>query len=109
MSERKEKFTRGPWKSELPISEVLINGHPHDVYPIESDNIGCAVCIIPNEDITDESIIEVKANAALIAAAPDMYAALNTALDYLLDRKTIKLGDAVDAIDAALDKAIGKR
>lgn len=66
------KHTPGPWTAK-PISDEFINQFDdHDVNIVTSDGLACAVSICQG-DITEDMA---KANANLIAAAPDLLAAL---------------------------------
>jgi len=62
-----EKFTKGEWVAFYP-HEVLSEG----LMSIESD-VGKLIC---KAELYKSTITEVTANANLIAAAPEMYAAL---------------------------------
>ena len=85
----------------------------------KSKHLAEPVCIIPHDDITEKSYEEVKANARLIAAAPEMLAVLKACeriqRAYLLDLKDYPLinpekGAAVlhlETIQAAIAKAEG--
>jgi len=103
------KFTPGPWFRIGAYQDyVQIGGSNSGTVNQENAHRIIGVYAFPHAD-ENKRKEEAAANAALIAAAPDMYAALNTALDHLCDRETISLGKAVDIIEAALDKAAGKR
>ena len=65
-----EKFTKGPWKAKYDSQlQALI-----EIYNTE-DRI--MVAVLPDRG-TIEAMSEIEANANLIAAAPDMYEALET-------------------------------
>ena len=65
-----EKFTKGPWKATYDSQlQALIQ-----IYSTE-DRI--MVAVLPDRG-TVEAMPEIEANANLIAAAPDMYEALET-------------------------------
>ena len=78
MSEGKAKFTPGPW-AILDVGGI-------DRYPgIEAPDKDFSVVVFGDEDndfrgVQGNTKEEAIANAALIAAAPDMYAALENAL-----------------------------
>lgn len=97
------KFTPGPWNCK--------GAHPE----------GCAVYVDPGDDpgFGDVAVIyrvlrsdeQVQADARLIAAAPDMYAALGAARDTLAelpDEDDERDRDLLALIDAALAKAVGQ-
>ena len=68
-----EKFTPGPWTAKYdPQLRALI-----EIYNTE-DRI--MVAVLPDRG-TVEAMPEIEANANLIAAAPDMYEALECACD----------------------------
>ena len=68
-----EKFTPGPWKATYDSQlQAAI-----EIYNTE-DRI--MVAVLPDRG-TIEAMSEIEANANLIAAAPDMYAALECACD----------------------------
>ena len=68
-----EKFTKGPWKATYDSQlQALIQ-----IYNTE-DRI--LVAVLPDRG-TVEAMPEIEANANLIAAAPDMYEALECACD----------------------------
>ena len=67
------KFTKGPWKAAYDSQlQTLI-----EIYNTE-DRI--LVAVLPDRG-TIEAMSEIEANANLIAAAPDMYKALECACD----------------------------
>jgi len=75
-AERKEKFTPGPWTVKGPCCSLTRPG-------IDGDLNGNKRSIIIIGTDEDRRGIDTEANAALIAAAPDMYAALENAVkDY---------------------------
>ena len=94
------KFTPGPWKVGRPHNEDVpsaINGWNY--YPIYYGNDEEQVC----------DIVYNKADAALIAAAPEMYEALEKIAD--INPYTITSEVAYEIIDiagAALRKARGE-
>ena len=97
-----EKFTPGPWKATYDSQlQALI-----EIYNTE-DRI--MVAVLPDRG-TIEAMSEIEANANLIAAAPDMYEALECACDkycigYAGD-SLVKCEDCV--IQKALRKARGE-
>ena len=80
----KKKFTEGDWNVSDDTSEC---------YLVKSYD-GCLIASVHDGDIDDEAIHMdvVKANAKLIAAAPDMFAAL----EYLIE--------SINPIDACRGK-----
>lgn len=67
------KHTPRPWKYDTALADGGSKETP--IYG-KSSNLFEPVCIIPHDDITDEGYQEVKHNAALISAAPDLLVAL---------------------------------
>ena len=98
-----EKFTKGPWKATYDSQlQALI-----EIYNTEDRII---VAVLPDRG-TIEAMSEIEANANLIAAAPDMYDALECACDkycigYAGD-SLVKCEDCV--IQKALCKARGEK
>lgn len=94
MSERREKFTPGPWVADgtTVYADAFKSGR--NVY-------GAVACLAIGED--DTAFQEI-ANAHLIAAAPDLYEALEGVLR-VADRQTVEF----DAARAALAKARGEQ
>lgn len=75
------KFTPGPWRIVPP---VRIYDDSTRIEDAEGEKVVC-VCADDTAEIDDGAIAEVlspkaKANAALIASAPDLYAALKALL-----------------------------
>ena len=97
-----EKFTKGPWKATYDSQlQALIQ-----IYSTEAH---LPVAVLPDRG-TVEAMPEIEANANLIAAAPDMYEALECACDkycigYAGD-SLVKCEDCV--INKALCKARGE-
>ena len=97
------KFTKGPWKATYDSQlQALI-----EIYNTEDRII---VAVLPDRG-TIEAMSEIEANANLIAAAPDMYDALECACDkycigYAGD-SLVKCEDCV--IQKALCKARGEK
>lgn len=90
------KHTPGPWWAEHHIA-----GAPNSVCVTEDDGAARTIASIPNgaQSNTD-------ANAALIAAAPDMYEALREIL--AADTEYIEAAITLDSARAALAKAEGR-
>ena len=72
------KFTKGPWTAKYdPQLRALIQ-----IY--NTDRI--MVAVLPDRG-TIEAMSEIEANANLIAAAPDMYEALETTCEYCIGKE----------------------
>ena len=93
--------TPGPWKiDEAPEQPLAI---------IENSEDGCGICCLDPEFLPKDQSTETLANALLIAAAPDMLAALEeiyTAYDYCRRQG----GDILSScswmsVEKAIDKA----
>ena len=95
-----EKFTKGPW---IVREEPSSDGHP-----VISPVGGYAICQSWNQGETYDA----NANAALIAAAPEMYEALNELQqlfrDDLAPGYIYACKDVLKNADAALKKARGE-
>ena len=74
-----EKFTKGPWKATYDSQlQAAI-----EIYNTE-DRV--MVAVLPDRG-TIEAMSEIEANANLIAAAPDMYEALETTCEYCIGKE----------------------
>ena len=92
------KFTPGPWNVEHPFQEpgVYVGGPRTEL-----------VCkLYPLDDVAKQRGENIEANAALIAAAPDMYAACEPAEVFLRDIGSHS--KALSMVRAALRKARGE-
>lgn len=90
-----QKHTSGPW--------VVDPNSPRDISP--ADDLRFGVASICNSDNIDGRWVfgdESKANAKLIAAAPDLLAALTKCLDV---KGTLGLHGLLDEVEAAIAKA----
>ncbi len=84
-----DKHTPLPWTIEE--SQRVINGHNHTLFQISSDygadeewsGTGVAVCMVPDEDKTTETIEMAKANAELIVRAVNNHEKLVEALELI--------------------------
>ncbi len=77
MSRHDDKFTKVKWKAWQDSANTLT------ISP-EDDN---SICIAILQDIdTDEITDEMRDNATLIAAAPELYKALNAFTDFMKER-----------------------
>ena len=93
----REKFTKGPWKATYDSQlQAAI-----EIYNTE-DRV--MVAVLPDRG-TIEAMSEIEANANLIAAAPDMYEALECACDKYCIGYALKCEDCI--IPKALRKARG--
>ena len=74
-----EKFTKGPWKAtyDSQLRAAI------EIYNTE-DRI--MVAVLPDRG-TVEAMPEIEANANLIAAAPDLYEALETTCEYCIGKE----------------------
>lgn len=76
--------TPGPWEYDTELADA---GNKSTPMYSEAENVDAdifePVCIIPHDDITEASYKQVKANARLIAAAPELKDLLIEAHDYL--------------------------
>ena len=120
--ETKLKHTRGPWEPlhfTNALDGKLIDDCDVEVYGGDQPNgfVGLLVAKLPVKDQDDILICEdeVRANARLIAAAPDLLDALMQATILLKhacdDADALESQYAVetaDAMTAALNKAIGE-
>lgn len=89
------KFTPGPWS-------LLFN----DKTKVVLEQQGVAVFVADTYAGFTKSEEEQKANAALIAAAPEMYEGLKEIRDVM--EKDGRFGRTVEAIDKLLKKARGE-
>lgn len=102
------KFTPGPWRADWQKHPVL--------FPFVFQEHGYAVAKLCGEPLTPNRIVcnerdfaapeKVKANAALIAAAPEMYKGLKEIRDAM--EKDGRFCRTVEAIDKLLKKARGE-
>ena len=77
----KPKFTEGPWRAgKNPCMTTVLNEHEGKaIYPEEGcHHIAWANALTEDGDLAMDTAL---ANAALIAAAPEMYAMLETLLN----------------------------
>lgn len=97
MSERKEKFTPGPWRKGTDGIRIMCTG--------ETAN-GWGKSVATADKKTWMTWDEQEGNYNLIAAAPDMYAALKAALAVLEEDGPDEA--ACDIVRAAIAKARGE-
>jgi len=96
-------YTKGEWK----VYMTDIDKPRWEICARENGEIGVAKTIYDD----DVPLKEKEANANLIAAAPDMYEALEVGKTVLLDiqqRVASDCGEALKVIDKALTKAEGR-
>lgn len=103
------KFTPGPWRVEVGQDYYAPSMQPH-VY-VSSEETVCAATVVATMGTYGGIALEQKqANAHLIAAAPELYEALERALNFIANTESefgIQL-DSGDAARAALRKARGE-
>jgi hypothetical protein len=100
------EHTPGPWRLQW-----CYDSHGKASYILGNDYVLYEpVCIIPHDDHTAEGAVQIKANARLIAAAPDLLEALNKCRDFArgaADGYTSR-GIALDDIFEAASDAVAK-
>jgi hypothetical protein len=93
------KFTPGPWTWDFDRDD-----EQNAIVWLESDD-NMRVCFLAH----CAKVSETHANAALIAAAPDLYEALAAIVDHETNKRDFfTWGKKVDAATAALKKARGE-
>lgn len=100
------KYTPGPWKINKRSWPMTITGHIHQI--TNNDRLPSAFVPAwdnPQEGEEDGSE-EALANAHLIAAAPDLLAALKEAADFV--QPFNRAEDLLDKIEAVIAKAEGR-
>ena len=100
------KFSQGPWHA------ITVRHEAYDSILISTDIVGddrvCFMSTPGNGGDIEAEITEITANAALIAAAPDLYAALKQIIDDMGDDGVSCCPAARDQGRAALAKARGE-
>src|SRR5690625_4088729 len=103
------KWTPGPWAStDHGVGEIVVYDEGTQSCLASLDEDGDSSCAWPKHYSTSP---EARANANLIAAAPDLYAALEEArgtIQALIDEGYTGHIDQLGRIDAALAKARGE-
>lgn len=99
------KHTRGPW-------EIKPEEFDRNYDRIRGGRLGCRykianVCLPEFQNPDSQEIEESRANARLIAAAPDLLEALKITRDRLIFLGLSKHSEAVKTCDAAIAKAEG--
>ena len=75
----REKFTKGPWTATYDSQlQALIQ--------VYSTELHLPVAVLPDRG-TIEAMSEIEANANLIAAAPDLYEALENLCEYCIGKE----------------------
>ena len=103
------KFTPGPWISDADHSNTW---HPNISSAVDSNIFAGNICtvlsnlIYPGND--PKMHVEMKANAQLIAAAPELYAALDLALSHMSEPDCVIWRDIQSRAKSALAKARGE-
>ena len=96
----REKFTKGPWKATYDSQlQALI-----EIYNTEDRTM---VATLPDRG-TVEAMPEIEANANLIAAAPDMYEALEEVCHDCIGKEATDILCEGCHVDKALRKARGE-
>ena len=94
------KFTKGPWKATYDSQlQAAI-----EIYNTE-DRV--MVAVLPDRG-TVEAMSEIEANANLIAAAPEMYEALETQCEYCIGKEATDCPCGECIVGKALRKARGE-
>ena len=94
-------YTKGEWKAIQWNEDYGFNVFSDDGF----------VASVPMDKGLKHTMIEAKANALLISAAPDMYEACKQIKNYLLQRpaKTSELWELLTIVDKLTIKAEGKK
>ena len=96
-----KKFTKGPWKATYDSQlQAAI-----EIYNTE-DRV--MVAVLPDRG-TIEAMPEIEANANLIAAAPEMYEALETTCEYCIGKEATDCPCERCITGKALRKARGEK
>ena len=91
------KHTVGPWKAS--------EGLPSDVWHIDMPERSFSVVVSRADSDYDMPVSEVQANARLIAAAPELLAALEDVVESAQANCSGSLANAITAGQEAIDKA----
>ena len=95
-----EKFTKGPWTAKYDSQlQALIQ-----IYSTEAH---LPVAVLPDRG-TVEAMPEIEANANLIAAAPDLYASLETICHDCIGKEATDILCEGCHVDKVLRKARGE-
>lgn len=95
------QHTPGPWKAHIYQTHYVITAPdgPRSVMIVKT---------IRHPAVLDECWERQKADARLMAAAPELLEACEAALDFLVHGDPDKAGDLVEAVPDMLRAAIGK-
>ena len=110
MTDREEKFTPGPWKVGVSANSrhdmmnyyVFAEREPDPKHPFAPELFICRT----DSTVVERDADEKQGNAALIAAAPEMYEALQTLKSAMLD--ALDCADLPDDVLTAADEALEK-
>jgi len=106
------KHTPGPWEYDTELADAGNKSTPmYSEAPGADADLCEAVCIIPHDDMTEAGYKQVKANARLIAAAPELLEALEQLLECSPCQNECQTDDmtcASNVARAAIAKATGQ-
>lgn len=93
------KYTAGPWQAS--------EGYPSDIWHVDMPSREYSVVVSRAEKDWDMAVDEVQANAHLIAAAPELLAALEDVVASTQANCSGSLANAITAGRKAITKAKG--
>ena len=107
---KEPKWTKGPWKAEIKCVHPDMGGNHQMDYrvriPCATAGARVSMCMMGGGRLKDTE--ETKANAHLIAAAPELYEALTKLFG--ARKRNEPVSAELDAeIEAALSKALGEK
>jgi hypothetical protein len=100
-----EKHTPGPWEAVPDHAQTLKEAQPYDPPWVRAGMRPVAVC---HNGGSWGTVAESEANAALIAAAPDLAEGCRMALNHLVAWHTGEFDREKEMLRAALAKAEGR-
>jgi hypothetical protein len=109
--EMAEKHTPGPWKAWHFLGagwQISTADHADDETRTGYGNVGGVAWHSGLSFGGPDRFERAKANAHLIAAAPDMYEALEALLEVAVGKKTLPVVDVIHQATTALRKAKGE-
>ncbi len=109
-TETTTKHTPGPWAVCTWASHMPLSGWPSEVCADDGEGDGTTICMFYKVDLYDFDRAAVEANARLIAAAPDLLAACEAALDeleYFHEPQMTGTSGIIRDLRAAIAKARG--